>query len=264
MKSLKLFNLLCLIVLLVACAPVEPVAPTATPEPTMTLKPTATPEPTAAPQYKILFVGNSLTFWNSGLQYYIARLADSADLPLIVKAYSVVEPGATLETMWKQTGARGMIEKNNYDVVILQDALPNTNVEMFHTYAREFIEEIRDAGAEPVLFMTWARKELTTEEIAQAYLDIATELDVAVAPVGLAWQRAMEERPELDMYDTDKIHPSIHGSYLTVNVMYATIFGESPVGLSYLPLGNPGVTEEEAAFLQRIAWEMAQESPAQD
>jgi len=259
MKSLKLFYLLCLIVLLGACAPAAAVAPTATPEPTMTLEPTATPKP----QYKILFVGNSLTFWNSGLQYYIARLADSADLPLSIKAYSVVEPGASLEIMWEKTGARGMIEKNNYDVVILQDALPNTDVETFHMYVRKFVEEIRNVGAEPVLFMTWSRKGLTTEEVAQAYFDIATELDVAVAPVGLAWQRATEERPELDMYDTDKVHPSIHGSYLTVSVMYATIFGESPVGLSYLPAGNPGVTGEEAAFLQRIAWEMVQEYGAQ-
>ena len=59
MKSPKLLKLLCLIVLLVACAPVEPVAPTETPSPSPTAVPTITytiaptitpsPSPTAAP-----------------------------------------------------------------------------------------------------------------------------------------------------------------------------------------------------------------------
>lgn len=54
MKSPKLLNLLCLLVLLAACSPAATVAPTATPEPTATSAPTSTPlpptpEPTATP-----------------------------------------------------------------------------------------------------------------------------------------------------------------------------------------------------------------------
>ncbi len=103
------------------------------------------------------------------------------------------------------------------------------------------------------------------DDVAQAHFDIATEQGVDVAPVGLAWKRAMEERPELDMYKKDKIHPSVYGHYLAASVVYATVFGESPVGLTYLPLEGFGIdmTEEEAAFLQRIAWETVQEYQAQ-
>lgn len=110
-------------------------------------------------------------------------------------------------------------------------------------------------------------------EIAQADRNIATELGIDVAPVGLAFQRAMQERPDLDMYDSDGEHPSIYGTYLATNVIYATVFGESPVGLFYLPPegnymfsngGYPrGITKEEAAFLQRIAWETVQAYQAQ-
>ena len=39
-------------------------------------------------------------------------------------------------------------------------------------------------------------------------------------------------------------------------LLYATLFGISPEGLSYLP---EGITEDEADFLQRIAWETVQE-----
>ena len=135
-------------------------------------------------------------------------------------------------------------------------------------YSRQFDAEIKEAGAEPVIFMAWSYERLnwiTMEEIAQAHRDIAAELGADVAPVGLAWQRAMEERPELDLYYLDGDHPSIHGTYLAINVVYATVFGKSPIGLAYQPTrGRVGVTEEEAAFLRRIAWETVQEYQAQE
>lgn len=222
---------------------------------------TSESESTAAsePQYKILFIGNSLTSWNDGLDYHLEQLAGSGDPPLVIQADKVVKFGASLETLWKDTEAREMIGEGSYDVVILQGKLPQTDLEAFHAYTSLFVAEIRETRANPVLFMSWSRRGITPEEIAQAYGSIAAELSVDVAPAGLAWKHAMEERPDLDLYSSDKTHPSIHGSYLVVNVLYGTIFGESPIGLSYLPSMSPGVTEDEAAFLQRVAWETVQE-----
>jgi hypothetical protein len=228
-------------------------------------KTTSEAAPTPGPPDRILFIGTSLTYWNNGLEHHMVQLAGSANPPLVIQADSVVRSGAPLRTLWKYTEARDTIVEGDYDVVVLQDALPLTDVDTFHEYTRMFVEETRESGAEPVLFMTWPRRafftteETTMEEISQAHRDIAAELGVDVAPVGFAWQRAMEGRPELDLYDTDKIHPSIYGSYLAVSVIYATVFGASPVGLAYLPSENEGVTEEEAAFLQRVAWETVQE-----
>jgi len=45
-------------------------------------------------------------------------------------------------------------------------------------------------------------------------------------------------------------------------LQYATVFGKNPIGIAYLPVVGR-VTEEEAAFLQRIAWETIQEYQAQ-
>ena len=80
----------------------------------------------------------------------------------------------------------------------------------------------------------------------------AEELNVSVAPVGLAWKRARRERPELDMYGRDDEHPSIHGVYLTTCTLYATLFGETPQGLNYRPPQAGGVDDAEAAFLQHL------------
>ncbi len=219
---------------------------------------------------KILFIGNSLTYYNGGLEHHLMELANSADPALAIQAESLVRPGKPLEWIWNHTKASEMISEGDYDVVVLQDALSLAGVDSFHEHTRLFVEEIRKTGAEPVLFMTWARRELSTEDIAVAFIDIGEELDVEIVPVGFAWARSMEERPDLDLYRSDKLHPSIHGSYLAANVFYAILFEKSPVGLSYLASYHDGaryddaVTEEQAAFLQRIAWETVQEYTAQD
>jgi hypothetical protein len=148
-----------------------------------------------------------------------------------------------------------------YDLVILQEDIPELtehSVAPFFEQARLFDQEIRELGSKTVLFMAWPYERLkwvTLEQIAQAHRAIGQELGVPVAPVGIAFQRAMKERPELAMLGRDKEHESIHGTYLAANVIYATIFGQSPKGLPYRPAG---VSADEAAFLQGVAWATVQ------
>ena len=91
--------------------------------------------------------------------------------------------------------------------------------------------------------MAWAYPRLgwiTMAEIARAHRDAATELKVEVAPVGLAWQRAMQQRSTLNLYAADREHPSLYGTYLATAVVYAT--------------------SDDAAFLRRVAWESLQDA----
>jgi hypothetical protein len=47
-----------------------------------------------------------------------------------------------------------------------------------------------------------------------AYFDLAGELGAKVAPVGLAWKKALEMQPSPILHQSDKIHPTPDGSYL--------------------------------------------------
>ena len=54
------------------------------------------------------------------------------------------------------------------------------------------------------------------------------------------------------MLGPDEEHETIHGTYLAACVIYATLIGVTPEGADYRPAG---VTAEEAAYLQSVAWE---------
>ena len=156
---------------------------------------------------RILFVGNSLTFWNYGLYVHLERFAASAEPSVSVTTGRSVVPGAFLKSLWLREEPRQAIATGNYDVVVLQEDLPETTVDDFQAHARLFVAAARKAGARPVLLMAWAYGRLgwiTMDGIARAHREAAAELNVDVAPVRLAWQRASERRPALTLYAPDR------------------------------------------------------------
>ena len=94
--------------------------------------------------------------------------------------------------------------------------------------------------------------------IEARYLEVAGEIGAMVAPAGVAWQRALEGDPQLELWQRDGIHPSPEGTYLAACVFYATLLGQSPEGASYLA----GLPEETARFLQAVAAETVLRDPA--
>jgi hypothetical protein len=95
-----------------------------------------------------------------------------------------------------------------------------------------------------------------------AYFDLADELGAIVAPVGLAWQKALQAQPPPVLHDTDKSHPTPQGSYLAACVFFATLLDKSPVGLpAELKKGKSvllRLAPDEAKRLQTIAWQTVQ------
>ena len=224
----------------------------------ITVSNTSAQSPSPVPK-KILFVGDSFTYAQGGLDNHFTRLAASSPSPVVVSTARAVAGGAFLKVLWEMKTPVTAIDTGNFDVVVLQDDIPETNVDYFRQYARLFVDEVRKHNGRPILFMAWAYQRLgwiSMQQIAEAHRTLARELNVDVAPAGLAWQRSIAERPALDMYDIDREHPSIYGSYLATCVVYATVYHSNPTGFTYVPAG---ITPEVAGFLQRIAWEAVQD-----
>ena len=249
-----------------------PVPPTATPNPpTATpVPPTATPLAPASIPQRILFIGDSFTFWNEGIEKHTKGLAASCDPPIQIETASVVMGGAPLIILWNSSNASRTIQEGNWDVVVLQEDLSMTdyNEETFYKYVRKFDEAIKRTGARTVLYMAQDYEsdhyKTTVADIAHAYGIIGSELNADVAPVALAWESALQTRPDIRLHDRAGIHPNLKGTYLTTNVFHAILFKQNPEGCSFLPIDllAEGIdkerwemSEEEAAFLQGIAME---------
>ena len=208
--------------------------------------------------HQILFIGNSLTFWNNGIYSHLEKLAASADAPVALGTGKSVKGGATLKVQWERAEPRALIAQGHWTEVVLQEDLPEINLSYFREHARHFVEEIRKTKARPILLMTWAYARLDwidNEQIAQGHRNLGRELGVEVAPVAVAWQRVLRERPDLDLFAPDREHPSIHGTYLETCVVYATLMRTSPMPLRYVA---PGISDSDASYLRRVAWETFQ------
>jgi len=173
-------------------------------------------------------------------------------------ASAITMGGATLQSHYDNINTMNTIEFGNWDYVILQEqsTRPVDNPGMFYQYAELMDEVITHSGAETMFFMTWAREydPEMIEGLAQAYNSIGEQLEASVCPVGRAWQLALEQNPQLDLYSNDGSHPNNEGTYLTVCMFYVCLFGESPIGIDFV--NDQLISEEERLFLQTIAWQI--------
>ena len=200
---------------------------------------------------RLLFIGNSYTYVNGGIDKQLEGLALSTETARIAVG------GYTLEKHWNDGNALQTIRNGGWKYVILQEQsqTPVFDRSNFDEFAAAFDKEIKRSGAKTVLLMTWERPDsrgsgVTTANLAAAYRALGSRLDAKVAPAGLAFARALREKPGLLLYSQDG-HPTMYGTYLAACVLYGTIF-KSPVGNPY---ANSSIPTELREYFQRIAAE---------
>lgn len=218
--------------------------------------------------YRILFIGNSYTHYNSMPSRLFAPIAKAAGYTVIVD--SVMKGSYTLQSFADPNDAYGskVHEALNsgvqYDYVVIQEqsSRPVSDPALFYEGVRSLDKLIKENGAKTVLYSTWGREtghsllntmgwtnESMTWDLAAKYTAIGKELNAIVANAGLAFYDVYAGNKGVDIYNDDKTHPSLEGSYLAALTIFAAIFGETPVGISY----RYTISEENAAILQQAA-----------
>lgn len=205
---------------------------------------------------RTLMVGNSFTFWNRGLWFPLQDMLGGKERGVMVRPS--VQGGASLATHAARERLNRQLEEGDYDLVILQGDIPESTVEAFEENARTLIQRSRDSGAEPLLFMAWDYQRLgwlTLREIIAAHQRVADDSGVMLAPVGAAFLLARDRRQDLDLYDADREHPSVLGSYLALIILHATITGTDPRANTEMPGVFRRVRDDDARDLRQIAWQ---------
>jgi len=224
-----------------------------------------------------LWVGNSFFYYNNSMHGHVGNLARAADPKGRFRGTSVTISGSgfdwhDMESYFRPNGlGRYSFVGDNeivfnkpgrqYDAVIMMDCsqcpIHPQLKSVFHEYAKKQTDIVVKNGARPIFFMSWAYKDKPqmTAQLAEEYTIAGNANDALVIPAGLAFARAIARSPDLELYQPDKRHPSLAGTYLAACVVYATVTGKSPVGNTY----TAGIDASTANFLQTTAWETVRE-----
>jgi uncharacterized protein DUF4886 len=240
-------------------------------------KPTVTSLGPDFPKSEI-FIGNSFFYYNNGMPDHLRKLERAAD-PEHEKEYraTMVTIGGSgfdwhdVESYFRPNaiGSYSFDDQNNvvfnppgrmFDAAVMMDCsqcpIHPKLKSVFTEFAKKDAAIVRAHDAKPVFFMSWAYadKPEMTAELAEAYTVAGNANNTLVIPAGLAFARAREKQPELNLYAPDRRHPSLAGTYLAACTTFAALTGRSPVGNKYLSDLDPAT----AKFLQDVAWETVQ------
>ena len=216
---------------------------------------------------RLLFVGNSYLYYGDSLHNHVRRMVIAAGLykKKKLKYKSATISGSALfdHNIDSYLEPGKLRVKKPFQVVILQGGSAvgwsKKRPPIFKETVAEFAKKIKDAGGETALYMTHAyvkpHKRVDpnmTRTLEKLYVEAGNANGALVIPVGLAFEEAYKQRPDMKLHKPfDGSHPSLMGTYLAAAVVYASLYGESPVGNPYDYFGK--IDKETLTFLQKVA-----------
>lgn len=243
---------------------------------------TAKIKPSTNPK-RVLFVGNSFSFYNNGIHNHLGSLIRSSGEWKRQQNYlrlstlsggHIKEHSADLEFLLNNPS-------QSWQAVVLQghssEPISSKKSKAFVLATAKAVQQIKAKGLQPILFMTWGYKGQSTMgiDIANAYTQLANKLDILVVPVGLAFARAEAELAQIELFVPDVLgldssqqltyrkdwkHPSEAGTYLAACVFYAALYQRSPEGLIFI--GK--LDKVQALALQKLSWQVTERFYSRD
>ena len=203
---------------------------------------------------KVLFLGNSYTFYND-LPSLVSQIATSTGDVLIYDSntpggFRFMHHASNLTTQNK-------INADDWDYVTLQAQSQETSwsQDIMETdvfpYALQLVNAIRanNPCSQPLFYMTWGREngdifncgnypwvctyEGMDDAIRATYIYMAETHTTEVSPVGAVWRYLRTYHPEMDLYLDDASHPSLTGSYAAACAFYTMIYKKDPTLITW-------------------------------
>jgi len=202
----------------------------------------------------VLFVGNSYTQASGGLWNMVKHIYDSVE-PDTLSVGHITAGGATYRNHLNNQRLHDEIQTGNWDTVVFQEqsCMPVINPSATYLFGDSLAWLTKAGGAQPVFFMTWARKNdpFMLEGLQAGYSRMGAVHSSPVAPCGIAFDLIRINHPEIDPYAGDGAHPSPGGSYTAACVVAVTVYG---IDLSSTGIWQPQqISTEEAEILRQAA-----------
>ena len=219
---------------------------------------------------RYLWVGDDLL--NAGpLDLQTLLLMELAGYPGYVTINNWVDPRNTLSSPPDQGTLQAHIAEMEADRIFIQAfGVEHSFKDVeFLKNSKLWISSIQNAGKQAVIFYPWFSEvddPPTMNRLDELVHEAVWSDSSILLPVGPAWQLTRSERPDIQLYASDGIHPSAAGVYLTACVFYSVITGQSPVGNpanTSVGFDNPDEIElldyDIVKSLQMFAWQTIQD-----
>jgi hypothetical protein len=216
------------------------------------------------PGVRILFLGNSFTFYND-MPHMLHELAAEDPGAPAVFAVARVRGSWALEGATDDKGFVSLVNEIDWDAVVLQERswylAESQDWWMQETFpsADDLRRKIAAGGDPGFLFETWGyRNGMANRDsydwmqgrLEDGYERLGARLGMDVVPVGTAWSAVRKLRPRLDLWDGDGAHPNRAGSYLAACVFYARLTGRDPTRSRF----TAGLDPADARLIQETAY----------
>ena len=214
-----------------------------------------------AKDYEILLIGNSHSSRNN-LPGLVAILIETGPPSKTVHARTAPSWGFLVDHLQNKKTQR-LLESQSWTHVILQAQKYSSSGRYYYptTAAEELIRRAKLQDAIPIMFPEWPRRGNSEEgqRVHELHLQIASREPACVAPVGLAWQLILEQKPSLKLHAPDGNHSNRQGALLTAYVLYEVITGKPAAELPYV--SSIKVASEAQEILRNSASESITEQP---
>lgn len=184
---------------------------------------------------RILFVGNSLTAFNS-MPGMVVALAESAKVSPLPLADLDWHPDFALIDHLITGEPQPLIANGHYDVVVLQQGPSSVEInrDSLRLWTKMFAPLIRAGGGVPTLLSVWPTidRQVDFDRATESYRLAATDVNGTLVPGGEVWRAAWRRDPTLQFYAADGLHPSALGSYAVALSVVGMLYERSAVGLA--------------------------------
>ncbi len=190
------------------------------------------PATSDATRLKLLFIGNSATFYWAIPESLRAMLEESCS-HLRIEPHRSLHGGKSLQFHYTETPAPELIREGGFDFVVLQE---QSNVqleqpELLTEYARKFHEIILKSGARTILYAHPGQCHTADAQLTQiltTFDKLANELDATLVPACETLRLCIATRSELTFRNHDGVHLGMYGGYAVATTFHTVFTGKAP------------------------------------
>ena len=180
---------------------------------------------------KVLFLGNSLTYFND-LPGLVEEAA--AKNGYLVNAEMLAKPNYAILDHWDEGEVQQMIANGAYDYLVIQQG-PSSQEwgrEVLFEYGVKYNALCSANGVKLVYFMVWPSRAYyyTFPGVIKNYREASINTSSILCPVGEVWKNHFDSSGNFSYYGSDGFHPSLEGSIVAAQVITNKLFPKSPKG----------------------------------